>query len=875
VWVGEVLMDIVEEMDTSPNRVFSISCVDGLGKLSQVDYNNSGSAYSGTATLLDHLYNIINKTNIPYFYTTENFLKVVCNWYDDAHPYAATLDPLTLTRVAHKVFYRTDKLGNKKYMSCYQVLKNLAQLMGAKFYMSGGTLRFEQINERKDTQFTEHIYDKAGTKLSTTTTASNEVTINQSSSFARKTQGRFTNFPALKKVELFYKHEKVENLLEGTTWDNTSHVNFEVGDFQNEPTNFIFSGNLYFKTTSTLNEGDGVNFRGAFRIKFKWGTYWYSRDAINNNGTISFSNHFWSSSEDYYEISSQFINQFIDYDPGGNNTFEESRIISIAFETPALSLVQQSGTNTLDVDIELVNLLDLNGAAVDSNVVSLDEWTITDASLTIKEGSSSIEGGRIYSVSNSSNAGNTKEFRFETVFADGPTANSPGRLEVYNGSSWENSSAWKIDDTGDAYKIQELVIREILSGQTVPVKKYNGTIRGKIDAFSRLGFDGSKWLFIGGSFTANSEEWSGEWFHIAIDDTGVVIDPEEPVPTANPPLGNDTSGGDSGLSGGGSPNGAVPAGTSVGVVSTGITSGTNINQIVISPTGNNGVISTGTVFQVVSAETGVIQTFTSTGTVYGGDNTINVQSTTLTDAIGPGSQIVIPTSSLSTQSDFNEVFEKNNAISHLLVADDITLDTAENAGNGSTAGIVFNGDGIKAYNDSSSSPVTEISHNDGTLTTDSLNLNTQTSEPTNEGQLLYKDNRLKYYDGTSVKTVGDTSDTGAIYLNFPSVDRGTSWTIGYLKTFFVAGTDLNGKSIKKIILGMTTGPDGTGTTTIIVRKNGSSVITLSIITPQPTIKNQTLSPGSFSIASNDVIEFEVTALATTPPEGLNIILKVE
>ena len=65
-----------------------------------------------------------------------------------------------------------------------------------------------------------------------------------------------------------------------------------------------------------------------------------------------------------------------------------------------------------------------------------------------------------------------------------------------------------------------------------PIQKYEGNIFSSHHFMTRLIFEGKNWVQLGGRFTANSDEWDGEWFAISKEtititntDTGVPADP--------------------------------------------------------------------------------------------------------------------------------------------------------------------------------------------------------------------------------------------------------------------------------------------------------------------------------------------------------------
>lgn len=94
------------------------------------------------------------------------------------------------------------------------------------------------------------------------------------------------------------------------------------------------------------------------------------------------------------------------------------------------------------------------------------------------------------------------------------------------------TTGWREGNSGSYNTAQRLVANEFLSLMNTPVQKYEGSIFSSHNFMTRLIFEGKNWLQLGGRFTANSDEWDGEWFAISKEaitiantDTGTPADP--------------------------------------------------------------------------------------------------------------------------------------------------------------------------------------------------------------------------------------------------------------------------------------------------------------------------------------------------------------
>ncbi|RMG85971.1 MAG: hypothetical protein D6712_08540, partial [Chloroflexi bacterium] len=157
----------------------------------------------------------------------------------------------------------------------------------------------------------------------------------------------------------------------------------------------------------------------------------------------------------------------------------------------------------------------------------------------------------------------------------------------------------------------------------------------------------------------------------------------------------------------------------------------NVTSIATPPL-TGGTFQAGDTIKVVNVTTGGITVLTVTADVVEGDTSVQVQGYA-GDTIPAGSPIIYdpksqteqsggtggsPGGSSNNTSSLQQFFEQfftydsTNDASWRIEVPDIVLETDEQAGDGSTAGVRFDGDGLKAYTSSSSSPSAGIV-NDG------------------------------------------------------------------------------------------------------------------------------------------------------------------
>lgn len=556
-WCGFVLTDNIQVADEYYPTRFNVQATDGLGRLKGIDYNNDGVSYSGRETILNHIFNCLNKIPLSYFHASSAaFLKVIVNWYEDQHAVVSTLNPLAVTDVDHSVFIETDSNGNTVYKDCLYVLKQCLQVFGARLYQSGGVFVIEQINERESITFSEFTYDKDKNHILTSTSQSYELAVNTASNSVRprRTEGGiFAFYPPLNKVCITYNHSGSDNLLLGSSFHYSPSVVFPpndeltLGDLDlsgDDTETILISGKLNFSST-WINVSNLLSYRHIFYIKLKVGSYYLKREIVYQGTNVAYGPISWSLTESYYQISTNTLT------PTGTTPDETTidSFIDISFITP---IIEAAGEITFDLQWNRCEDTNSNliASSLPSSVISLSYTLIDQQSNILQDGEQiNMETSRNYCATNEDSDKNTVFIDdLETVIGDGPFAVTFNKLKVYNGSEWKVSDDWRVNDTGTAYKIQELLIRQILAGQKTPIKRYEGSITGDFFAHTRLNWDSEYYLFEGGTFRANSDTWSGRWFNVFVDDSGIstevtVIDAEiNTVPIGD----NEGQGGDDG-----------------------------------------------------------------------------------------------------------------------------------------------------------------------------------------------------------------------------------------------------------------------------------------------------------------------------------------
>ena len=636
-WFGNVLTDVSRQEDTSPYS-FEVVAACGIGALSKIDYNNNGTAYSGTETLLAHAVKCLTKIGtMATFFTTGTAITTVVNWYEDSHVTGLTSDPFNLTRVDHRTFFDVDEQGKYTYKSALDVLKEVVQRMGAGIRLSNGTFRIEQIGERDNVSISERYYQKDGTYISAASVNHN-ITLNQTAE-ARLGSGGFEWLSALRQVEITYKGKDWTNRLAGAFWSSVSSPVFTVSGL-------VHTGGA---TTIRLVLGiaqsfqnvaytAGVNVAVVYKVQIKIGSYYLRRNLadILNYG-VTYTETTWSTLVSYYHFHREITSSTI---PGVGTTHPVDTVLLDITPAP----LPESGD--MEVALYFHDLRQLNsGATVSIPGTMVITWEVQSPLLQVAaSGNPVVDFADVVHISTAdAGTANSEKMTFETITGDGQTTNSLSRLQVYNGTVWTDSSQWRVGASGSWLNIGYLHGAEIMAIRKTPVRTYEGSIRGSGVNHSRLAFDGSYWVMLSGTFLANIDEWRGKWLAIALARVGIT--PATPVPIdpviVRPPNVPPTVPVPPGMA---QIPGIISSATSAVVISTG-----TVTTITTDQTLNSGAFVIGQVITVVNPSTGFRQQFTVSANTPAGATSISVTGTATQDS-PPGSFILVSPQNYTVQS---------------------------------------------------------------------------------------------------------------------------------------------------------------------------------------------------------------------------------
>ena len=511
-WGGYILQDVVKIEDAAEPYILQIEANDGIAKLKNVE------AQEGIGTIQNLFSNAIFSAYTFNILPTEwPALKMISNWWSEQHTYDANENPLETTSVDVNVFHNFNADGTVNLASYYDVLVGVCRIFGLRFYFSNGSYRAEQIFQRDGSSLKEFSYKRDGNLIGYEGKTRDKA-LDQTSNKARLAGNIFNFLPAVNEVRIQTSEKGLD--YKGVVSTHNASPIIDLGYTPGSSVDNFLEITFTYKVTMTANVTDNPQFL----------YYMFDVDVIQDDGTTVYYlerdhnkikplSQTWTTTQadgGYQVLAGRFLERS---DFGYQFTRGTVTIVTPILQTDGDITVQFNSNRFIKADGTTKVLNAGNSATWKTEIVSIQKSVGTNGydirSTTTKADNDS---GIIYSL------GETKIF-------DGP--GTEGSLYKRNANLTRTlTTGWREGNSGSYITAQRLVANEFLSLMNTPVQKYEGSIFSSHHFMTRLIFEGKNWLQLGGRFTANSDEWDGEWFAISKEtititdtDTGTAGDP--------------------------------------------------------------------------------------------------------------------------------------------------------------------------------------------------------------------------------------------------------------------------------------------------------------------------------------------------------------
>lgn len=519
-WSGKMLMDKARKQDMDYPYSFDMTFTDGIGALKKIDFDDDGTLYTGTETILEIITKILEKTGITdLFGATDDFLKTCVHWYDVHHNFYAKWCPLLYSRLDHAAFYDYKDDENEP-KSSWDVLEEILFTWGAIIRQSGGLFQIIQPNEYVNLYLMTRTFNKTGGYKSYNYYEDYRSTSND---YDKLTGGITKYYPPLLEVtrKYFYKHTPGgTNLIP----DQTSYpiaVDFLNGISGGDDEHLYFGGIVHERV---LMEKENP----PFRIKYRMDIIIDKGDGTLNylyNGPVGMDNYTWSSDSNH--CITLWGNWLRPITPGVT-MFKDSLF---SFHTEAIpwnatgtfKFIKIDGFYSVDPPYKKINLI---GASFS---FTCDDFFLQQ----LGSDGSSTEGEIFFLARNNNTDTYSKTLKIPDAFiGDGPGINSLGKIEASDGNTWNNSTLWSIKSGSEQKKIHQLLVDEVISGQQVPCDILDASyISSSYTAVKTIIIGASGYVPMNVTLAASNDVWKGRWWKIRLQSvhptTGLWIGPAD------------------------------------------------------------------------------------------------------------------------------------------------------------------------------------------------------------------------------------------------------------------------------------------------------------------------------------------------------------
>ena len=508
-WGGYIVQDIIEVEDTSQPYVLNIQATDGISKLKDT---KCGTSFFRQST--NQFINALDQVGVLGIYGSEHpVLAVVSNWWAQEMTYNANNNPLDETWVDFHAFDTIDEQGVYTNKNWFEILSQICTIFGLRFYYSNGQYRLEQLFQRDASSMIQHQYKKDKTKIDNTSVSYNK-TIDQTSNKARLAGNIFNFLPAVNDVAITLNQEP--KAMKGVTWKNGVDPNLAIGLVSSALQNQL---TLVFNHQIKLFLNVNVNQNNIF-AKLKLNIELFDFD---NNVTYYLKRTFsgmtpstpvWTTTQSGsgYEV---FVGTFQEF--SGQVTLGNSDVIQVGGPTTIVTPpIPTDGDMTINWDF--VGFVNTNGSVRGLNVGNSSSYKMTLQSVATSFGSIQNQTTRIRAVSPNADVNGLISYELPetSVFTgQGERGSLVEQINVGGLLIKIPYTNWREGNSGSYKTIQKLVCQEFLKLMDEPIQKYMGRFYSSHDFRQRLVFDSKNWVQLGGTYSANTDEWDGEWFAIS------------------------------------------------------------------------------------------------------------------------------------------------------------------------------------------------------------------------------------------------------------------------------------------------------------------------------------------------------------------------
>jgi hypothetical protein len=515
-WFGVILPDLNTRMDQSRPYSYKITATDGLARMKDKEWIQGPESFTnpaiGRKTFIETIFELLKYSPLYTATSVDNMFTTCVGWYEQNMPAKAnTVDPLGYSAVRWNTWTKTDE--NKKLvgLSYYDVLVSVCESWGMRVMFSDGLYRFTQVNSYEDDAIVKYqrYYARVSGGFNGVENFIGQPVEITNTTFPYVAAGnQWSWYAPLKFVYLKYPFLNNNMLDQGESMNARTFT---------EPYKYsqTLRAGIIGSTNTSLNLSVGLRIRGLIyngpsfqvliRIKLALtGTsnLYLEKDILRGIGSETWS----TTSTDVWEHL-YYINAGTPID-----------LSTIIINTPLLP-VGTYNSNTFYVEVAEIRTVagvlltpgaNYNVTRIKGQTSLIYNSSSTDASEQYFE----------YIGGNSASPINSYDLKLNNSLIGEPyDPSNPGQIFTSNGTTLlQSTGQWKYEGLGSALNLNLLRVREVLAGQTIPIRKYQGQIiSGLLEAYNSIEYDGFRYILNGATFKAQSDTWEGEWYQVSVD----------------------------------------------------------------------------------------------------------------------------------------------------------------------------------------------------------------------------------------------------------------------------------------------------------------------------------------------------------------------
>lgn len=485
IWAGLLLVDLIQFPDLDFPYNCLINATDGLARLENIEYAPF-STYP--LSFISYLTTILSELEISNYWSTgSNYLSTSVNFYENkmysGSPTAA-LDPLLKSGIYYKVFYKQDSDGIWQGNNYLEILNQICLVYNARLFLANGQFYFINIDLLKnDTIYLRH-YDKAGTHISDTSAFSLKI------ENLKRNSGLFSFFRPLNAVNIKHVYTQATTQSNRIPAQSNYETAISLGLFaggNKETAKLLGTINI------SLNDPNWnpipLTHVWHFKMRFQIGNYY-----LEYTGGV-------------YTWATSSAARIDIYKTKNSNVYTDA--ISINITTPAIEAVGE-----FIFELDFYRFEDTLGNPL-ITPPNGDSYTCSGFSLYQTGG----DGDVTYIAENIESGTLGDKYLPDFLIADGPSSQSDGRLMVYDtNNNWTESLAnWKIDGSGDADFLINIIAAQVLALQNTARRLYESTIKSEstlLWPYNTFLIESKKYVFLSGTLNANTNEWTAAYNEI-------------------------------------------------------------------------------------------------------------------------------------------------------------------------------------------------------------------------------------------------------------------------------------------------------------------------------------------------------------------------